>query len=345
MCSELQKLSGTVDPDSYASRLLKDDPKNSDIEYYLKLNRCIPGFDIQQDKLTKSPQNEPSEQKNDFEVGYYSFLAECEALHLIGDTLKLKIVGLNQVSARVENPKLYTKKNKDPDCDIVAEKNGKNIYFEVKKRSAEEKQIPPNALVKIIKEFKQGSSEFTATPHWCNRTDNFREDDEQLLKIAIDSHIKRFQESRNKCRNKPLPLYWPLIAEVERSKAEIIIYFNIKRDQVNYSFHFAKGENQLDYLSYLFGEGKIGSDGKPMKPMSQLAEAKGADCLMCRVEDSHDLKQLFTEFQSEEHYKQEPDRVFITDDSRLRTLTGIILYCSWKQYFIIRNSRVQKALI
>lgn len=324
MLFEELKSKGLIQPLSCASMVEDNDPCLLTINYFLSLDG-IPGFGVKRKEFLQPRKNLP--EKNSREVDFAALLAEFEAMRLIGTDLGLIIVGLEQP------PHGFQKK-----CDIVGKLNGTDTFFEVKNRSKDHTRKPPEALQKTVRE---AALPFDARPEWFGKKEGFTSENKTCLKAAIRQHIEHFLEGNNRRRKKPIPLYWPKEAEVDRSKKQVVVYFRLRKHTSNPSGYLAGVDLIDDYSSYILGTGKTGRDGKEMSPMAHEAEKKGADYLVCRVASWPDLRVRDIVKGCFQPVQRSSPFVYYSCDPRLGTMSGVLLFTSHDRFLVVNNSNAK----
>jgi hypothetical protein len=140
-------------PDHAAHYLSLSDRIVPALEYFLSLKN-VRGYAAKLEEIRTKPIGSPK--KNDRRIQWASLCAEIGAICLLGKTLEIRIVGLEEVSPRTTRPKA--------NCDIVAVVNGDLKFFEVKRNAAEDKQFLPDILEEKLKRVQVYDALRTACP-------------------------------------------------------------------------------------------------------------------------------------------------------------------------------------
>ena len=237
------------------------------------------------------------------------------AIALIGQQLDIPIIGFNQTSPKAQRP--------ESDCDFVASAQGQLNFIEVKRNAAQDKQVLPEELEWRLNEIEVGLP-FILTAELIDRNYNCTNIDRHL--DDMQDHVKQFLSSNST----PATLIVPEPFEAEPFK----ISFQ-KKSMGQTGGRFFKPVFSEDLEPYLLGPGRAGRDGKPMVPMVTQAINKGADYLFCRVPGWEGLdiivKKIFADITLANY------RTFFTNDNRLDSLRGIVLFTRFDNYRIVNN--------
>lgn len=307
-------LAGSSLPENhYAYGMPDDAPIIPALDYFLSLNGKK-NFDKKMNKFLTESINRGT--TNQGEVQFHSICAEFRAMYLVGEILGLSITGFDEISPKAKG---------QSDCDIVAEFRGERLCFEVKAKCKEASQSLPDALVAAL---NMVESVYTLTPKLRSRSYNC-EDMETLLE-KIKKHIANFESQKESDYSTGDDLPIPYVDE------DIYIQFAIKEDdEPTCTATLFDCDAMDDVCSYLLEEGKPGKVGKPMTPMIQQAQDKGADYLVCRVRPWDELDKVVNH--CFENVDQQTNRTYSCGDERLGIIRGIILFSDYDNYVIINN--------
>lgn len=198
---------------------------------------------------------------NERTIQWASLCAEIGALYLLGKNLCLTIHGLEVASTRAERPRAT--------CDIsAAVKDGPTIYFEVKRKSAEDKQDLPDFLSRRLEEL-QAYINYGVIPELIDRNYNCENIEERIEDIK--DHVRGFERMRHDFPQlkKPIPF--------ECKEFRILFSAEIKKDIA--SSYFFQPISAEEISKHLFGPGGKSRNSRDMKPLVQQAIDKGADYL------------------------------------------------------------------
>ena len=173
-------------PNHAAHDLTLCDPIVPALEYFLSIN-AVSGHSRKLDDIKSKPVGTPC--KNDRLIQWASLCAEIGAICLLGKTLGLEIVGLEQVSPQ----SLRSNAN----CDVVAVVNGEVKYFEVKRNAAEDKQCLPELLEQRLNQL-ESELPFGMMPQLLDRDYDCTGLDEKLSRIK--DHVAAFQRHKREGR-------------------------------------------------------------------------------------------------------------------------------------------------
>ena len=305
-------------PNHAAHDLTLCDPIVPALEYFLSIN-AVSGHSRKLDDIKSKPVGTPC--KNDRLIQWASLCAEIGAICLLGKTLGLEIVGLEQVSPRSPRSKA--------NCDIVSLVNGDLKYFEVKRNAAEDKQCLPELLEQRLNQLKS-ELPFGMMPQLLDRDYDCTGLDEKLSRIK--DHVAAFQRHKREGR-----LAGECRPPAFQDEAfEVVFYPKSPED--------GGGESDspvdLEELSKkLLGPGAKGRDGKPMTPMVQKAAKQGADYLVCRVPKWVDWTKIVEKVFEDTSYSN--GVTYFSKDPRLDPLEGVVLFAKYDDFCIVNNLRAR----
>lgn len=280
------------------------------VEHFLSLEG-LRGFEEKQKQfLDQSCGNGTT---NDGVVAWRAFCAEMEAIRLLGQDLGLRLTGFERESANSHDP--------GKTCDIAAIVNGRESFFEVKSKSAEEKQIPPPRLKEALAELKKRLP-YDFTPGLL-----CRHYDCSTLGRDIDEIERHATNRLNLDASRSVPISF------RNDRLEVV--FHEKRRK-NATAHYFDPDSVKDIRCFLLGDGAAGNDGKPMVPkVREVQEEKGADYLICRIpcwDPISDVAQKCFD-----HCTQSGRRSFRSQEQRLGQLRGVILFTDHANFCVVNN--------
>jgi hypothetical protein len=305
-------------PDHVGQGLTLSDPIAPTLEYFLSL-RSVRGHAAKLEEIRTKPAGSP--EKNDRLVQWESLLAEIDAICLLGKVLGVRILGLEEASPGTARPKAT--------CDIVGAVKDGLKYFEVKRHSAEVKQILPDALTEMLKDLESELA-FVITPELVDRDYDCTNLEEKRRRIL--DHVAAFERRKQKglLRGQDRPIAF--------QDGVFILRFRPK-PRIGPGCQYLSPVWSADLAKYLLGPGDIGRDGEPMVPMALQAVLKGADYLLCRVEGWKAWQDLIEE--CFEYSTHRDGATYFADDVRLGSLDGVILFTSYKDFCVINNLRAR----
>jgi hypothetical protein len=305
-------------PDHAGQALTLRDPIVPALEFFLS-RQNVRGHAAKLGDIRTKPAGRP--ETNERQVQWESVLAEIDAICLLGKTLGVDILGLEEASPGTARPKAT--------CDVAAFVNGRLKFFEIKRHSAEVKQILPDALREMLDDL-ESDLPFVITPELIDRDYACANLDEKRRRIL--DHIAKFERWKKKglLRGEDKPCAFSDDAFVLRFRS---------KPRIGPGCQYIRPRWSVDFSKYLLGPGDKGRDGKPMVPMVLEAALKGADYLMCRVEGWKAWQELVEECFE---YSARCDGVtYFADDARLGSLDGVILFTSHKDFCIVNNLRAR----
>lgn len=299
------------------------DPIAPAFEYFLGLE-TVPGHEEKLQGIITSCKGPPK--RNAHLVNWAAFCAELGAIYLLGDRLALPIVGLDQPSPR----------SPTRNCDVTAEVKGRFKFFEVKRRSTEDLQIPPPLLTQRLSEL---DLPYKLSIQLIKRDYDCHDLDKKLQ--LLQEHLDFYCDDENRDLWHPCSEFPPSFG----GGAFRVEFLDGALDGTTNN-GFAEHVDPMspdEVSSWLLETGKLGRDGGPMIPMAQQAAAQGADYLMSRVEPEGS----WTEFVEEVFPNARPigSRAFSVDDPALDGLHGIILFSRYDNFFIINSAAADHALL
>ena len=306
-------------PDHAAHDLSLCHPIVPALEYFLSL-RNVKGHDAKLKQLNKiGRQLVKNARKNDAGVQWDALCAEIYGVYLLGKTLGLEILGLEEVSPRTLRP--------NADCDIVAAVNGEATFFEVKRNSAEGKQAPPGLLEEGLRELESRLA-FSMTVQLFDQ--NYDCSDLNGKLKQIENHVVAFE------RNRRLGGLLGQNAPISFEDSTLRVVFHSRREG-RIGCHYVSPRWSPELSKYLLGPGDIGADGTPMIPKVQEAIEKGADYLMCCAPNWKGWPEIVEGcFQ----YSIWTEGVtYFADDLRFGTLSGIVLFACHDDFCIVNSLR------
>lgn len=314
MRSRVQALinSGAFGPDHAATNLDLNDPIVPALEYFLSLD-SVSGFKDKLENLKTKPAGRAN--KNDRRVQWASLCAELGAICLLGKTLNLAIVGFDKVSPKAARNRA--------DCDVVAVLNGALTFFEVKRNSAQDKQVLPDLLEERLYEL---NLLFDITPELVDRNYDCSDIEEKLT--CLQQHVNNFKReiANGILTNEDVPL--PFEA------GGFIVYFH-RKSESGAGGRFFTPVSTDDLSKWLLGPGEEGRDGNPMEPMVKQAISKGADYLVCRVPSWDKMGTIVEKCFDGLLYRN--GITYFVEDERMGPLTGIILFSRYDNFCVINN--------
>jgi hypothetical protein len=286
--------------DHEAQGLSLSDPIVPALEYFLSLEE-VPGFEERLTLLEKEPAGPPS--KNTRGIKWASHCAEIGAICLLGQELGLRILGFDQRSPRATRP--------DKNCDVAAEVEGSPTFFEVKRRSVEDLQIPPPLLrARLL----QLDLPYSLSVEMIDPDYDCGDLDERMEEMA--EHLVFMHDPDNK------DLWWQgdTVPPAFPTKA-FIVWFHEKDKDFGLVEHFEPA-SEADIKSWLRGKTKEASE-------------KGADYLTARVPSSGPWGDLVNE--CFDFATQDGPRSYSVRDAALSGLRGLILFSRYDRFCIVND--------
>lgn len=213
----------------------------------------------------------------------------------------------------------------------MAEVGGDQTFFEVKRRTAEDMQTPPQLLVDRLLELNPPYSlviEMLDVNYDCQNID--------AELNALVKHIESMEDADAKT------LWWAEDkAAPPFSTPGFRVWFHEKGEKLIVG-EFFEPTFPEDIRGWLL-EPKVSSkDGKPMKPMVAQAREKGADVLMCRVTPWGPWEELVQTCFGP--IQQEGAKTFSAVHPALEHLRGVILFSRYDEFRVVNNRRTQRSL-
>ena len=295
------------------------DPIVPALEYFLSID-AVTSHGEKLAEIKGNPVGTPC--KNDRLIQWASLCAEIGAICLLGKTLGLEIVGLDQIAPRSVRP--------NANCDVVAVVNGEVKYFEVKRNAAQDKQRLPKLLEQRLNQL-QSEIPFGMTPELVDRGYDCNGLDGKLSRIR--DHVAAFQRRKEE----------GLTGGAKPSTFEdeaFTVMFHEEGKLAYRGRHYFSPVGPEELAPYLLGPGGTGRNGEPMTPMVQKATKKGADYLVCRVPKwgaslTESVKKVF------EYTSYSNGVTYFSKDPRLDPLEGVILFATYDDFCIVNNLRAR----
>jgi hypothetical protein len=270
----------------------------------------VPGF---QEKLNGFLR-EPHGLRNDAEIQWASTCAELGAVCLLGRELSLRILRFDACSPRRSRP--------ESNCDIVACLNGQATFFEVKRNSKEVAQSLPARLQEALDTYE---CPYSLTGELHDR----RYDCSNLpeLLTAIGEYLDMFHEWKQEnivADHRPPPF----------TSGGVSVHF-LKKPSCG---SFFEPTSRADLRSYLLESEHPGKDGKKI-PKVREAQEKGAHYLMVQVPSWEGLPTLAGGcFGNLKPASETTERTYWSEDERLGSLSGLVLFSRYDNFIVINNS-------
>lgn len=300
--------SGQFTAGHFAANLSLRDPIVPALEYFLSLEH-VDGYSGKLDELRTQPVG-PAH-TNSRRVRWASICAELGAIHLLGCTLDVPLVGFDKTSP--------TAIRHSSDCDIVARVNDRLVYVEVKRNATEDSQVLPELLDNRLRELA-GELNVSITGELLDRRYDCSDIEERLIQIkqrveALRATTRGLQRTYVRLGafrvllsigNIPMQFYTPLSLDEVRKK--------------------------------LLGPGGVG-----MQPLVSQAIDKGADYLFHRMPrvDSADWGEIVQALFPNLTCNSRSDRLYVTSDRTLHGLRGIALFARYDDFCIVCTSAAE----
>ena len=254
------------------------------------------------DRRTNEPQTQEA-----------SFWAEIRATYLLNQSLGTEILGFEQPSPRRQRGT----------CDIVGMFEGRECFFEVKRKSADVRQKIPvpleTALTALAKEIS-----FALTPQLQERDYNCAG-----LPTLMDDIRAYVAAAPRDDRGIPLPF-----------RNGILDVFFSDSDDSEIWKEYLQPDLPEDIERYLLGrrDGKLELDknGGQRASMVEQCRLKGADYLVSQIGFIESPEQIAKA--SFPGITQLSQREWATKDTRLSGLSGIVLFRTNFEWCLVRNS-------
>lgn len=241
--------------------------------------------------------------------------------------LGIELRGFEQPSPRRTDPKKT--------CDLLAGYPGdRDIHFEVKTRTAEAAQWIPDEVHEALKTLK-----YPATPQLVRyqRGHPIFDCGTHLPPVfaAIQEHIEQFDRRKEQGlaagRTVPGPF--------DRKGMDLTLIFRSDGEFSKFKMSYMTPSFAGEMERWLFDRNTLGRDGRPMKPMVDLAIEKGADYLICEgpsfCPPAEIARQCF------ECVEEWSGRELLVRDPRLAGLRGILFFNSVDRLLIANADEEQ----
>jgi len=305
--------SGLLPADHYAFGMPVDAPIIPALNYFLFLKN-VTNFESKMNAFLTQPIMK--KETNEGGRQWHSICGELRAIYLLGKILGLPIIGYDQNSPRSSR--------RSNNCDIVVEIDGEQVFVELKSKCSEVSQALPIILQKALDNL---DPRYTLTAQLLKRDYDCNNLDSLIKKIK--DHIADFHKWKKEGFHLSEDLPYPYGDE------EIYINFFDKR-QISPGSEYYEPDSIEDICNFLFESKKSTKTGELMVPMVQKAQKKGADYLICRIHGCD----LFNEIVNEcfDEVKLSRGLTYVSGDSRLGSLRGVILFAIQDKFCIINNS-------
>lgn len=282
------------------------------LEYFLSL-KGVAGFDqVRQEIIDRAQPNSTSNQGH---RAWSSVMAELGATWIVGRALKMEITGFEATSPRAEG-------NRTCDIEAATESSGDPVYFEVKGNQKETSQKLPRDLRSAI---NRAAKPFAVSPRLKARGYDCSNLEE--LEESIQDHVAEFE------RQKQIGLAVGQNLPMRYKDDHVELFFYEERGFASWS---VEPLSTADIRSQLLESGKKGREGTPMIPLVKQAEAKGADFLAYFVEPWGSFEEVVDE--CFETATQVARLRWMSNDDRLGTLSGVILFRHHEEFNIVENA-------
>lgn len=305
--------SGVFTACHFAAKLSLGDPIVPALEYFLSLEH-VDGFSGKLHELRTKPVG--SAHSNRRRVQWASMCAELGAIHLLGCTLGVPLVGFDKPSPKANRPR--------SNCDIVARINDRLVHVEVKRNATEDSQVLPELLDDRLREL---GSELNVgiTGELLDR--NYDCSDIEPRLIQIRQHVEA-QRATTRGLQRSFFSLGAFRVLLSNGDLPMQFYTPLSLDEVR---------------KKLLGPGGVGRDGVPMQPLVPQAIDKGADYLFLRMPrvESAEWGEIVQTLFPNQTYKCGSDRLYVTSDRTLQGLRGIALFARYDDFCIVGTSAAE----
>lgn len=285
----------------------------SAMEFFLSLEK-LDGFEEKRRSILNVRRG-PSA-TNNRQVQQQSWQAELNAFYLLAHSLCVELVGFDQISEKARRAR--------SNCDVAIRINGEKAYVEIKKKSAEDKQSPPEYLEERLAKL---DLPFDIVPELLDRDYDCSDIDAQLLDLK--KHVAKFMVKPRKPRERPPPFF---------NRSFRVLFFEKGKAQDVSSFFCPDFENQI--RDYIVGPKHQTSAVK----VSKIEEAldKGADYLFVSVPSWDTLEQIAKACFGDA--RRISDHSYFSESRMFGGLYGVVLFSDACTYCVVNRLSARREM-
>ena len=298
---------GRFKNDHFAHGLPLTDPIVPSLDYFLSL-ADRPGFQSKLNTILKNPRG--SRATNNRRIQWLSCAAELNAFYLLGHVMGGEIVDFDRTSPKAVRP--------NSNCDAVVRLKNHEVFVEIKRKSAEEKQMLPELFEDRLAELRLP---FRVVPElFCP---NYDCGDLELQIERLQDHVRQFENSTLRRSKVPVPFVCTAfkVSFFEKGSGDI-------------SFFLPDFEEQI--RPYIVGSQESMVKNPFKRPMIAEAVDKGADYLFVHIPDWRDTAHIAEVCFGKIHKLAENS--FVSSSDAFQGLAGVALFFDARRFSLINNS-------